>query len=185
GKFGLGDRSGWLLRVPQGRQGVRERHGVGSRREPIGRQDEKLAIDIGSQPLEGDQLTTEFFETIVIESEAELDTAIGDAPLGNKAPDDLLQDLLKIHASAPFAATFVLAPGRSLSRLKLRNPQQSSSRPKSHLRWINLSRYGRVVKCERPESAQGPRQPHRSRRPAIHPIEPIPAGLANGKFGAL
>ena len=80
---------------------MRQRHGLGSGRAPIGLPDEKLAIDIGSQPLEADQLTTEFFETIVIKSEAELDTAIGDAALGNEAPDDLLQDLLKVHASAP------------------------------------------------------------------------------------
>ena len=32
---------------------------------------------------------------------AELDTAIGDAALGDEAPEDLLQDLLKVHASAP------------------------------------------------------------------------------------
>jgi hypothetical protein len=37
------------------------------------------------------------------------------------------------------------------------------------LRWINLARYRCVVKCERPESAQAPREPHRSRRPVIHP----------------
>jgi len=34
--------------------------------------DEKLSIDIGCRSLEVDQLTMEFFETIVIESEAEL-----------------------------------------------------------------------------------------------------------------
>jgi len=61
----------------------------------------RSAIASTSQPLEADQLTTEFFETIVIKSEAELDTTIGDAALGNEAPDDLLQDLLKVHASAP------------------------------------------------------------------------------------
>ena len=97
----LGRKGGRLLSVPQGRQWLRQRHGLGSGRAPIGRPDEKLAVDIGRQPLEADQLTTEFFETIVIESEAELDTAIGDAALGDEAPDDLLQDLLKVHASAP------------------------------------------------------------------------------------
>jgi hypothetical protein len=92
--------------VPQGRQWLRQRHGLGPGRAPIGRPDEKLAIEIGRQSLEADQLTTEFFETIVIESEAELDTAIGDALLGNEAPEDLLQHLLKVHASAPVAAAF-------------------------------------------------------------------------------
>ena len=75
-----------------------------------------LAIDVGCDPFDPDQLTTEFFETIVIESEAELDTAIGDAALGDEAPDDLFQDLLKVHASAPVAAAFALALGRSISR---------------------------------------------------------------------
>jgi hypothetical protein len=41
------------------------------------------------------------------------------------------------------------------------------------LRWINLSRYGRVVKCERPESAQAQRQTHRSRGSANHPLRPF------------
>ena len=48
-----------------------------------------------------DQLATEFFETVVIETEIEPDTAIGDAALGDEAPEDLFQDLLKVHASAP------------------------------------------------------------------------------------
>src|SRR5262249_28471460 len=122
GQFALGDRSGRLLSVPQGRQRLRERHGLGSRRAPIGRPDEKLAIDIGSQPLEADQLTTEFFETIVIESEAELDTAIGDPALGDEAPDDLFQDLLKVHASAPVRRDLRLC-SRSLALApKARNP---------------------------------------------------------------
>ena len=48
-----------------------------------------------------DQLATEFFETVVIETEIEPDTAIGDAALGDEAPKDLFQDLIKVHASAP------------------------------------------------------------------------------------
>jgi hypothetical protein len=54
------------------------------------------------------------------------------------------------------------------------------NRPESgecRLRRINLSPYGRVVKCERPESAQGPRQLDRSGTPARHPAEPIPTVL--------
>src|SRR5208282_3548546 len=73
---------------------------LGSGQASLGSQDETLAVDIGRDSLDADQLTTEFFETIVIESEAELDTAIGDAALGDEAPDDLFQDLLKVHASA-------------------------------------------------------------------------------------
>ena len=73
------------------------------------------AADIGRNLLDPDQLTTEFFEAIVIESEAELDTAIGDAALGDEAPDDLLQDLLKVHASAPVAAASPLLPDRRSS----------------------------------------------------------------------
>jgi hypothetical protein len=38
---------------------------------------------IGRQPLDGDQLATQFFETVVIETEIEPDTAIGDAALGD------------------------------------------------------------------------------------------------------
>ena len=80
------------------------------------RQDETLAVDICRDSLDPDQLTTEFFETIVIESEAELNTAIGDAALGDEAPDDLFQDLLKVHAlPPPFTAAFALALGRSIS----------------------------------------------------------------------
>src|SRR6516162_6368519 len=35
---------------------------------------------------------------------------IGDAAFGDEAPDDLLQDLLKVHASAPVASTRVCHP---------------------------------------------------------------------------
>ena len=104
------------LGVPQGRQWLRQRRALGSGHAPLGRPDETLAVDIRRQPLDADQLATEFFETIVIETEAELDTAIGDAALGDEAPDDLLQHLLKVHASAPVAATFVPALGPSMSR---------------------------------------------------------------------
>ena len=87
--------------MPQGRQWLQQRRGLGSRHASLGRPDQYLSVDIRRHPLDADQLTTEFFQTIVIESEAELDSAIGDAALGNEAPDDLLQDLLKVHASAP------------------------------------------------------------------------------------
>jgi len=63
----------------------------------LGSQDQMIAVDVGRDPLDPDQLTTEFFQTIVIESKAELDAAIGDAALGDEAPDDLLQDLLKVQ----------------------------------------------------------------------------------------
>jgi hypothetical protein len=36
-----------------------------------------LAIDVGCDPFDPDQLTTEFFQTIIIESEAELDRRCG------------------------------------------------------------------------------------------------------------
>jgi hypothetical protein len=49
------------------------------------------------------------------------------AALGDEPPEDLFQDLLKVHASA-------------LVRRNLR---------RSLLRWINLSRHGRLVKRER------------------------------------
>ena len=48
-----------------------------------------FAVDVGRDPLDPDQLATEFFQTIVIESKAELDAAIGDAALGDEAPEDL------------------------------------------------------------------------------------------------
>jgi hypothetical protein len=110
-----------------------QRHGLGSGRAPIGTPDEKLAINIESQPLEGDQLASEFFETVVIESEAELDTAVGDAALGNKSPDDFFRTCSKSTLLPSSAAIFVLAPGWSLARPGLLNCQQSSSRPNSHL----------------------------------------------------
>jgi len=86
------------------------------RQASLGSQDQMLAVDDSRDPLDPDQLITEFFKTIVIESEAELDSAIGDAAFGDEAPDHLLQDLLKVHASAPVAAAFALALGRLISR---------------------------------------------------------------------
>ena len=90
-----------LLGMPQGRQWLRQRHRLGSGRASLGRPDQKLAVDIGRDALDDDQLATEFFETVVIETEAELDPAIGDAALGDEAPEDLFQDPLKVHAFAP------------------------------------------------------------------------------------
>ena len=41
-------------------------------------------VDVGRQPLDADQLATEFFET-----EAELDAATGDGAFRGEAPEDL------------------------------------------------------------------------------------------------
>ena len=61
--------------------------------------------------------------------------AVGDAALGDEAPDDLFQDLLKVHASAPVAAAFALALGRSISRRALSSVtrQQCRSRASGHI----------------------------------------------------
>jgi hypothetical protein len=83
-----------------GRQRWLQRRGLGSGHASLGRPDEYLSVDIRRHPLDADQLATEFFETLVIEIEAELDTAIRDAALGDEAPEDLLQHPLKVHASA-------------------------------------------------------------------------------------
>ncbi len=53
-----------------------------------------------------DQLAPDVVEGVVVEPEAALDPAIRDAALGDEAPEDLFQDLLKVHASAPFAIIF-------------------------------------------------------------------------------
>jgi len=86
--------------LPQGRQWLQQRRGLGSGHASLGPPDEKLAVDIRRHPLDDDQLTTQFFETVIIETKAELDPAIGDAALGDEAPEDLFQDLIKVHASA-------------------------------------------------------------------------------------
>jgi hypothetical protein len=93
-------KGGRPLGEPQGRQRPRQR-GVGARRLPLGRPNETLAVDIRRQPLDADQLAAELFERLVIETEAQLDAAIGNAALGDEAPDDFFQDLIKVHASAP------------------------------------------------------------------------------------
>jgi len=54
-----------------------------------------------------DQLATQFFETVIIETKAQLNPAIGNAALGDEAPEDLLQHPLKVHASVPFTGTCV------------------------------------------------------------------------------
>jgi hypothetical protein len=67
------------------------------RRSPGGRPDEELAVDIRRHLLDADQLAAERFESIVIETEAELDSAIRDAALRDETPEDLLQHARKIH----------------------------------------------------------------------------------------
>ena len=73
-------------------------------RAPIGRPDKYLSVDIRRHPLDDDQLATDFLETVVIETEAEPDAAIGNAAFGDEAPEDLFQDPRKIHAPSPFTA---------------------------------------------------------------------------------
>jgi hypothetical protein len=62
-----------------------------------GRPDEELAVDIRRHPLDADQLAAELFESIVIETEAELDAAKRDADLRDETLEDLLQHARKIH----------------------------------------------------------------------------------------
>ena len=53
-------------RVPQGRQRLRQRHGLGSGRAPIGRPDQKLAVEVGCDVQCGDQLAPDVFESVVV-----------------------------------------------------------------------------------------------------------------------
>ena len=78
----LGRKGGRLLGVPQGRQWLRQRHGLGSGRAPLGRPDEKLAVDIGRDPLD-DRSARDGRSSRASSSrpKAELDPAIGDAAL--------------------------------------------------------------------------------------------------------
>jgi len=88
---------GW----PQGWYWLQQRRGLGSGHASLGRPDEHLSVDIRRHLLDDDQLATQFFETVVIETKAELYPAIGDAALGDEAPDDLFQDLLKVQRFRP------------------------------------------------------------------------------------
>src|SRR6266851_3264116 len=94
--------------------GVRQRHGLGSGHAPIGRPDEHLALDIRRHPLDDDQLATQFFETVVIETKAELNPAMGDAALGDETPEDLLQHrskfMLPSRSPRPSSLVDVLPP---------------------------------------------------------------------------
>jgi hypothetical protein len=71
---------------------LRQRRGLGSGHASLGRPDEYLSVDIRRHALDDDQLATEFFETVVTETKAELNPAIGNAALGDEAPEDLFQD---------------------------------------------------------------------------------------------
>ncbi|MGA8479006.1 MAG: hypothetical protein WB696_13700, partial [Chthoniobacterales bacterium] len=129
----------------------------GSGQASLGRQDETLAVDIGRESLDPDQLATEFFETVIVETKAELNPAIGDAALGDEAPEDLLQHPLKVHASAPVRHDLsslldvLLPPGRHRASASITLSEVVPTEPS-----LNLSRHGRFVKCERPDSAQRP-----------------------------
>jgi hypothetical protein len=59
------------------------------------------------EPLDANQLAAKVFESLVIEAEASLDTAIRDAALGDEAPDDLFQYSRKIHDHAPACCTLI------------------------------------------------------------------------------
>ena len=111
---------------------MRQGRGLGAGQATLRRQDEEFAVEVGRNVQCTDQLAPDVVEGIVVEVETSLYPAIGDAALGDEPPEDLFQDLLKVHASA-------------LVRRNLR---------RSLVRWINLSRHGRLVKRERPELAQ-------------------------------
>ena len=70
------------------------------RRASLGRPDEYLSVDVGRDPLDPDQLATQFFETVMIETKAQLNPAIGDAALSDEASEDLFQHPRKVHVSA-------------------------------------------------------------------------------------
>jgi hypothetical protein len=98
-----GDRGrggGRPLRGPHRRQWLRQRHGLGSRHTPIGRPNQKLAIDIGRYAQCTDQFAADVFEGLVVEVETSFYPAIGHAALGDEAPEDLFQHPRKVHASA-------------------------------------------------------------------------------------
>jgi hypothetical protein len=64
------------------------------------RPNEALAGDISRQPLNANQLAAKLFDSVVIETVAEPYGAIGNAALGDEAPEDLLQDPGEIHDAA-------------------------------------------------------------------------------------
>ena len=86
GHHGRGSRS---LSVPQGRQWLRQRHWLGSGRAPIRRPDQELAVDVGRYAQCTDHFAPDVFEGIVVEVETSFYPAIGDAALGDEAPEDL------------------------------------------------------------------------------------------------
>ena len=76
-------------------------------RAPLGPPDEELAVEIGRNVQCTDQFAAKVFDSLVIEAEYPFYPARGDAALGDEAPEGLFQDLLKVHGSAPLAATYV------------------------------------------------------------------------------
>ncbi len=80
---------------------VGQRRSLGSSRSPLARQDKELAVEVGRDVQCTNQLAPDIFEGIVVEAETSLYPAIGDAALGDEAPEDLFQHPRKVHASAP------------------------------------------------------------------------------------
>ena len=112
--------------MPQGRQWLRQRHALGSGQSALGSQDEELAVEVGRDVQCTNYHAPDVFEGVVVEAETSLYPAIGDAALGDEAPDHLFQDLLKVHASAlvrcDLRRSLMSAPTGPLSRLRLRSP---------------------------------------------------------------
>jgi len=63
----------------------------------VGRPDQTLAVDIGRYAQCTDHFVPDVFEGIVVEVEASFYPAIGDAALGDEAPEDLFQHPRKVH----------------------------------------------------------------------------------------
>ena len=59
---------------------------------------------MGRNALDADQHATELGKSIVIETKPEFDTAMGNTALGQQAPDDFLQNPVKVHSLPPDGA---------------------------------------------------------------------------------
>ena len=64
------------------------------------RPNQALAVHIYRHLLDADQLATQLFDRVVIETVTELYTAIGNAALGHEAPEHFIQYSGEIHDGA-------------------------------------------------------------------------------------
>jgi hypothetical protein len=123
---------------------LQQRRVLGSSRAPFGRPEEYLSIDIRRHPLDDDQLTTQFFETVVIETKAELNPAKEMQPSVTRRQRTFRSTRSKFMRLPPSTALFDPTP-ESPSRSRYPYSPLCPLGAEADIEWLRARRVGKTM----------------------------------------